>query len=885
KQPFILKFFPDFPMIIFTWRGGKVERTVSHKKAEDLPTGRKIIEPFLRLRSRIKERPDSEAEQALIRIVIVFLAYLFIRHYAVQDGFVDKNEFISTTYILGYLFLSIILFIYIVFFTKDVSPYRRIAGIFGDIVGTALVMYLVGKEASPLFIIYLWVTLGNGFRFGRLYLFISAALSVVCFGSVTMKTGYWQEHPNIAMGLLLGLIAIPGYVSVLLKKLNDSLHRAEEASRAKSQFLASMSHEMRTPLNGILGTISLIWDTPLDREQKRHISLIEDSARALLRLIEDVLDIAKIESGRFLLDESEFDLYETVRNSISIVQPLAATKKLELYTRFSPRIPFLVKGDPAQLQKVLINLLGNAVKFTEKGHVCLTADLVEENEERIIVRFEVEDTGIGIPPEISDRIFEPFTQADSSISRRYGGTGLGTTIAKNLVTLMGGEIGFQSEAGKGTTFWFTIPLKKQKEIPSEVESGSHLKGMRVLVVSKVKPLSRDIYDHLATWGVRATVVENIAQALALLVTKSTGKDGFDIVLVVEKDLEIDPVEFSHAVKAEPSIRTVKLIIATGKENPADQRRFVECGYSSCIPLPLNKALLFNALHLVRSEDHEGKGVISIARKYAEKRKHRKPIKILIAEDNETNREVIEKILRNSGYEPYVVPDGHSALDMLEKEKFHLAIFDVRMPELSGIDAVKIVRSHKSYPQIPIIALTADATVETKRLCEEAGFDSFLTKPISPGKLISLIEEIVGGGGETVSEQEETRGESEELSVEDIIDMDSIREYISYWKGTDFLERILNTFFRESEKKIALLREAVEKGDAGAFKDLAHSLKGSSGQIGATRLMGACIKGARITPLRFAEEGEAILRTIEEEYALAKEHLKKIIQKSAGKAID
>ncbi len=836
------------------------------------------------LREKLARRPDSEHEQALIRVVLVAVASVYLLHYVHKDGRIESPERMAVYYAYVYLFLSTLLFLHVVFLAKGISVFRRSLGMIGDIGSVAFITYLTGDDASPLFIILLWVTFGNGFRYGRTYLFASSALSVLFYGLVIVEIGFWDANPNLSAGLMLGLVILPAYVSTLLKKLKVAIQRAEEANRAKSQFLANMSHEMRTPLNGIMGMAALLRDTPLDPEQEDQAATIEESAKTLLSLIEDVLDISKIEAGKYLIESVDFDLYSLVKGTTAMVSPVGRAKGLTLHTRFSSKIPFLLRGDPLQLRKIFLNLLGNAVKFTEEGEVTLRAELLGETAEGVTVRFEVSDTGIGIAPEVQQRIFDRFTQADGSVSRRFGGTGLGTTIVKQLVELMGGEIGLASEPGKGSTFWFTLPLEKQQGIVAHPGEGCSLEESRILIVSSDRDVAEAALGYLSSWGVQAALAERAAQAFALLVSASSRKEEFQIALVVERGLDMDPFEFARGIKADDTIRRVQLILAAGGEGEPDLDSITKRGYATAVPTPVDKTLLYNALHFVRPDEPEKHGIASLARRYLRKKEGRRGCSILVAEDNPTNQKVIAKILERAGHETVLVENGEKALDALEHRTFDIALLDLQMPVMSGIEAAKVYRMTRPRgPRVPIVALTADATPETKKACEEAGIEGYLTKPVEVRRILELIDSLVPPEKRAAHEpvlREEPVAESDgaEPEAEPVLDVAVIRELQSLGGSGDFVGKITRVFLDSGEQKLREMRRALASRNLEDFRNLTHALKGSAGQIGAMVLMEECSRGAHVGHEAFRESGAEILYGVEREFTRAREALLRYVRK-------
>ena len=825
----------------------------------------------------LSRRPDSEHEQALIRAVITGMLFVYLPWSMSRDGGLDPGE-VRLLWICGFYFLfSLGLFVSITFGPAGESTFRRCLGLVGDLCLTAYGISVAGEVAGPLYVVLLWVIFGNGFRYGRRYLFAASFIGTISFGVAVYFNDYWRSHLILAIGLQLGLAVLPLYISSLLKKLSAAGERAEEANRAKNRFLANMSHEMRTPLNGIIGMLDLLKGTPLSTEQEELTKTINDSAHTLLFLMQDVLNLSKIEAGKVSVEVSDFDLYAVVKHTVAIVEPQARFKGLATFLRVPSNVPFLLRGDPLLLRQVLLNLLGNALKFTEKGEVGVRVTLESDTPRRATVRFEVVDTGIGISAEAQRRIFERFAQADESITRRFGGTGLGTTISKEIVEMMGGAIGVRSEPGKGSTFWFTVELVKQSRQEDEAAPEAALVDRRALVLASEPDTAESLRAHLSGWGVHVTTVDRSAQAFARIVGSSNAGTPFDFVLVVREGLDLDTAGFARAVQSDSTIYESRLILVTRGEDGGDP--VAADGYIAALPAPVDKRMLFNALHFSRvGTPADDPSVGNLVETYRRKIGSGRKLRVLVAEDNRTNQMVIGKILERAGHDFKIVANGEEVLDVLKGQAFDIALLDLHMPVMGGVEAAKLFRfMAPGFPRMPIVALTADATPEARSECEEAGMDACLTKPIDTQKLFDLIETLVPGDGAVRRGPEEgapeagkappaAPGEPEEPPC---LDPRYLRELSDLGGSSDFVVRLAWTFLKGSKEKVRGLDQAVADRDVEKARELAHALKGNSGQIGALALMRACERFSGIAAGELERNGGAYLEVVKEELSRAR----------------
>jgi two-component system, sensor histidine kinase RpfC len=684
------------------------------------------------LHGRLSRRPDSEHGQAMVRlaVLLVVLVYMLAMRFvgAEVEGSSAVLAMVAAGFVIGSCLLAAIVL------NPGVSHVRRAIGMASDYGLMGAAMIHVGEPLAWVYVILMWVTVGNGLRFGTGYLHAAVAVAVATFAAVVFANPYWAENRSLGIGLLLGLVAVPMYLAGLLRQLTRATEEARRANEAKSRFLANMSHEFRTPLNGLSGTSELLATTRLDSEQREYLNTIQASTRSLLSLVEDVLDISAIEAGKLKLSEENFDLPELVNHIGMILLPAARSKQLDYQVDIAADVPAALRGDPGHLRQVLLNLVSNAIKFTDRGFVRLDVSTVAHPDQGLVrLRFTIADSGIGIANNARAKLFEAFEQADASLSRRHGGTGLGTTIAKGLTEAMGGSIGFESVENSGSRFWVELPFE--------------------LARAAAAPEPADVVQPTCA-GPEPGQPENV-------------------------------IAFS-----DPFLR-----------------------------------------HRVRVRN----------------------MQILIADDYAANRMVLQGLLQKAGHRVVAVDDGEAVLSALETSDYDVVIVDLHMPGISGLDMLRELRVMEagSSRRTPVIVLSADATTESIRRCEQAGAHAFIAKPVVASRLLDTLAEVATTGRASAPVP---AGRAELPLGNDVLDPSVLAELIDDGGlSREFEAKFVSQCLGDAQTCLALIERHGQDENWDQLREQAHALKGVASNLGMLRVAAASGEMMRLAEWQVARE--------------------------------
>jgi two-component system, sensor histidine kinase and response regulator len=661
---------------------------------------------------------------------------------------------------------------------------------------------------------------------------------------------------------------------VYARDLEVARERAEEATRAKSEFLANISHEIRTPMNAMIGMTELGLATRITRQQREYLNAIQGSADALLTLVNDLLDFSKIEARKLQLDRVGFNLRDALEDTMRVLAPRAHQKGVELACHIHPDVPDALVGDPLRLRQIIVNLVGNAIKFTDHGEVVLGVKTESRRNGNAQLRFSVADTGIGIPPEKQTVIFEAFSQADSSTTRRYGGTGLGLAISAQLVELMGGGISVESHPGRGSTFHFTAFFEVQQPgMEKPTAPWRTLSDLPVLIVDDNATNRRILEEVFTNWHMRPVAVEGGASAFVTLEKSLRVDQPFAVALIDGHMPDMDGFALAERISQDRRYAGIKLVMLTSAGQPEDVARCRKLGIEAYLTKPIKQSELFDVI------------INAIGQRVAENPRAPQPTKrsqhgqrrlqVLVAEDNQVNQLVARRIFEKLGHQVTVVSNGREAVAAFQAGKFDLIAMDVQMPEMDGFDATRAIRAREKTAgtHIPIMAMTAHAMKGDREHCLSAGMDGYTSKPIRIKELEQAIAQLT-------SPMKTLKG----LLSEGRSPADAVVDYAALLAGVDgsrrLLRELVRLFLADCPQRLAEIKEAIRGGDAGALSRAAHSLKGSVGNFAAKYAFAAARRLEIMGRDGSLDNADEALMTLESELVRLTEELRKLTMHSS-----
>lgn len=793
---------------------------------------------------------DPDIEQAWFRVSICSIGFLYVCFLISSNG-LTRGLLMGLAASSGDALVGIFVIWWLRRSRKYVVPLRFTA-IAADNIALTVGMAGAGEAGVAMIGVYLWVTIGNGFRFGPRYLLTSYWLALTGFAMQLIFVPFWEQHLMIGLGMLISGAIVPLYALMLLIRLTAQKDAAEQLSNAKSRFVANVSHELRTPLTGVSAVYDLLRERRMPPDDRELVAMLGAAVKTLKISVDAVLQMSKLEAGAECAENRLFNLWFFVHQLSAIARPQSVTKGVAWSVNIDPAVPTAVWGDPTHLSHVLGNLISNAFKFTPAGSVSLHATLAGGS----YIRFEVVDTGIGIPLDQQERLFERFVQVDSSATRKFGGTGLGTSIARDLTELMGGNISVVSAPGYGSTFRVELPLARAERASRAVD----WTGQREVLIVGNNTSQRDWIGHRIS-GLGLTPLASDSGDWQARLSRNA-----PLAAILALPAKEASTLWESMRREQPTLAGCPLVIAAAC-TPAERAFLIASGAADVLPaMPDDDALRIALAALVHRleipSDSDARALLDggITR----------TLNILLADDNRSNQLLLARILEGAGHRVALASSGGDAFDAMTREGLGLALLDLNMPDISGPDVIKLYRAASlGADKLPIIILSADATPAAKQQSIEAGADEFLTKPVSAATLLTTIDRVIAGNVARLPASEPAIF-SKKAAAPVLVDPDRIAALRRIARGdSQFLEKYISAAFAEIEKAISDLRLSAPRGDTRSARDAIHIIEGTGGSIGGMALVANCksIRGYLQEPRD--QDCAAVLAELSTTYALMK----------------
>ena len=783
---------------------------------------------YFLLQLRLK---NGEHEQGIVRLIFVSL----IRAYLLYCG-LTALPLLVIDIVIVYSILILASLFYFPGKNTRLAQGRRWLSMFADLSSITVGLLITHEAGAVLFWIYLWVILGNGMRYGARFLFVGQLFSVVGFLLVFALSDFWRAHEVISFGLLLTLTMVPFYTLKLLKSLQLATENARQSNAAKNYFIAQLSHDIRSPLNGIANASGLLKTTKLNPEQRDLVGILSNTTSGLKHIIENVLSMTRAENEMIEPNKVNFNLFDLVRNTTEMFRIQADEKQIDLFLRVDADTPIKLYGDAPHLQQILINLIGNAIKFTPKGRVEIRVHCSSSNEVMGTIRCEVFDTGIGISTIDQKRIFRRFSHANPAIIWQFGGSGFGISICNDLVQMMGGQMGVDSSLGKGSTFWIEVPFEIQSP-----DSIAHQERTHVICVGLPGNDLLFVKEHLGNWGMFFEQEDSVPRLFSRLIDLQAFGGGKIVLLCNHQHIGIAPKEFIRHISEITSRRSVSMVLVNPDRQYSAQQ-LGAFGYADVLNSPIERTRLFNALHV--GPTPYPSGVISFNAYFEKQHNPARGLRVLVADDNNTSRRITAKILEVGGHEVVLADSGEHALSILEDSLFDILILDLKMPVFDGIEVMKIHRSSDIRIKTPVIILTANGSFEARHECNESGVDAFLTKPVVPSVLLETISRLTRTPA--LSSTHTLAAYSASDSDVDLIHEETLEQLEILGVGQEgFMYEVVQGFIAETEAALSKIRDSVLQNEQASFKTAIYSIKGGASNIGAIKLTNLCTVAANM----------------------------------------